>query len=149
MGFQWYSLKFYTKYRTHSLKGCILYFFRSPWYTRDDFMFLYRFVCRHRRTHLRRPQSFVHAINFEQLFRFLSFWHAYWPCPIDDLIRFSSIFVVTLTLNIQGQIWNLLYLSQKWSCCRETESKHIDWTIDLKCDHGFDLGYDLDIDFSR
>ena len=42
---------------------------------------------------------------------------------------------MTLTLNFQGQIWNLLYLSQKWSDCHETKSKHIDWSQDLKCDH--------------
>ena len=35
---------------------------------------------------------------------------------------------VTLTLNFQGQIWTLLYLSQKWSDCQGTKSKHIDWT---------------------
>ena len=40
---------------------------KSPWYTGGDFMFLYRFVRR------RRQQVFVHAITFEQLFRFLSF----------------------------------------------------------------------------
>ena len=44
---------------------------KSPRYTRGDFMFLYRFIRRrHRR---RRPQIFVHAITFEQLFGFLSF----------------------------------------------------------------------------
>ena len=32
-------------------------------------------------------------------------------------------------------MWNLLYLSQKWSDCHETKSKHIDWTLGLKCDH--------------
>ena len=42
---------------------------------------------------------------------------------------------MTLTLNFQGQIWNLLYLSQKWSDCHETKSKHIDWTLGLNCDH--------------
>ena len=104
---------------------------------------------------------------------------------------------MTLTLNFQGQIWNLLYLSQKWSDCHETKSKHINWTVSLKCDHwiwpwlwpwpwifnvkygicyilakngpiamkqkanisielyapnvtiGFELGYDLDYEFSR
>ena len=40
-----------------------------------------------------------------------------------------------LTLNFQGQIWNLLYLSQKWCDCHETKSKYIDWTLGLKCDH--------------
>ena len=42
---------------------------------------------------------------------------------------------MTLTLNLQGQIWNLLYLSQKWSNCHKTKSKHIDWTLGLKCNH--------------
>ena len=41
---------------------------------------------------------------------------------------------MTLTLHFQCQIWNLLYLSHKWSNCHETESKHIDWTPGLKCD---------------
>ena len=45
------------------------------------------------------------------------------------------ILAMTLTLNFQGQIWNLLYLCQKWSNCHETKSKHIDWTLGLKCDH--------------
>ena len=35
---------------------------------------------------------------------------------------------MTLTLNFQCQIWNLLCLNQKWSDCHRTESKHIDWT---------------------
>ena len=42
---------------------------------------------------------------------------------------------MTLTFNFQGQIWNLLYLSQKWSDCHETKSKHIDRTLGLKYDH--------------
>ena len=42
---------------------------------------------------------------------------------------------MTLTLNFQGQMWNLLYLSQKWSDCHKTKSKHIDWSQDLKCYH--------------
>ena len=42
---------------------------------------------------------------------------------------------MTLTLNCQGQMWNLLHLSQKWSDRHETKSKHIDWTLGLKCDH--------------
>ena len=44
---------------------------------------------------------------------------------------------MTLTLNFQGQIWNSLYLGHKWSNCHETpKSKHIDWTLSLKFDHG-------------
>ena len=42
---------------------------------------------------------------------------------------------MTLTLNFQGQISNWLYLSQKWSDCHETKSKHIDWTLGFKGDH--------------
>ena len=90
---------------------------------------------------------FVHAITFEQLFGFLTFWHNCLPWPINDLIWFWSIFVVTLTLNFQGQIWNLLYLSQKWSDCQETKSKHIDWTQCLNVTIRDDLGHDLDLGF--
>ena len=42
---------------------------------------------------------------------------------------------MTLTFNFQGQIWNWLYLCQKWTDCHETKSEHIDWTLGLKCDH--------------
>ena len=96
-------------------------------------MFLYQFVRRRRRR--RRPQILVHAITFEQLLDFFYFWHDCWPWPVDYLTRFWSIFVVTLTKIFQGQIWNLLYPSQKWSDCHETKSKHIDWTLGLKWDH--------------
>ena len=44
-------------------------------------------------------------------------------------------YAMTLTLNFQGQIWNWLYLCQKWSDRHETKSEHIDWTLGLKCDH--------------
>ena len=104
---------------------------KSPRYTGGAFIFLYRFVSRRRR----RPQILVHAITFEHLFRFLSFFDDCWTWPIDYLIRVWSILVVTLTLNFQGQIWNLLYLCQKWSDRHETKIKHIDWNLGLKCDH--------------
>ena len=53
--------------------------------------------CRRRR---RRPQTFVHAITSEQLFGFLSFWVGWiYTCRLDYLMRFSSIFVLTLTWN--------------------------------------------------
>ena len=42
---------------------------------------------------------------------------------------------MTLILNFHGQIWNLLYLSQKWFHCHETKSKHIYWTLRIKWDH--------------
>ena len=66
---------------------------------------------------------------------FFYFWQDCSPLPIDCLIRFWSISVVTLTLNFQGQIWNLLYLSQKWSDCHETKMTHIDGILGLKYDH--------------
>ena len=42
---------------------------------------------------------------------------------------------MTMTLTFQGQIWNLLYLSQERCDCHKTKSKHIDWCQGLKCDH--------------
>ena len=39
---------------------------------------------------------------------------------------------MTFILNFQCQIWTLLYLSQNWSNCHETKSKHIVWTLGLK-----------------
>ena len=44
-------------------------------------------------------------------------------------------FAMTLTLNFQVQIWNWLYLCQKWSDCHGTKSEHFDWTLGLKCNH--------------
>ena len=38
---------------------------------------------------------------------------------------------MTLTMNFQGQIWNLLYLSQRWFDCRKMKSTHIEWTEGL------------------
>ena len=40
---------------------------------------------------------------------------------------------VTLTLNFQGQTWNLLY-QPKWFDCQKIKSTHIDWTESLN-DH--------------
>ena len=57
---------------------------------------------------------------------------------------------MTLTLNFQGQIWNLLYLNQKWSDCHRTKSKHTDWTPRPQMWLlEFDLGHDLHLEFSR
>ena len=47
------------------------------------------------------------------------------------------------------QIWNLLYLDQKWSNCHEIKRQCIQWTLGLKCDFKFDLGHDLDHEFYR
>ena len=64
--------------------------------------------------------------NEKQTYR-LNYRAQMWPS--------SLTLAMTLTLNFQGQIQNLIYLSQKWSDCHETKSKHIDWTLGLKCDH--------------
>ena len=57
----------------------------------------------------------------------------------------SLTLTMTLTLNFQGQIWNFLYLSQKWSDCHETK---IIISIELKASNvtnGFDLHHNLDL----
>ena len=134
--------------RGKGLKYCMLMYpdhlIKSPRYTWGDFIFLYRFVRRRRH----RPQILVHAITFEQLFRFLSFFDDCWPWHIDYLIRFWSILVVTLTLNFQGQIRNLLYL--KNGAIATNRKANI--SIDVKASNvtiEFDLGHDLDLEFSR
>ena len=95
-------------------------------------MFLHQFVRRRRHRRRRRPHGLVHTITSEQPFRFLSFWQDWWTWPINCLVRFLSIFVVILTLNFQRQIWNSLYLGQKWSDCRETKSKHMTLTLNFQ-----------------
>ena len=51
-------------------------------------------------------------------------------------MRASSLtLALALTLNFLGQISKWLYLSQKWSDCHETKSKHMDWTLGFKWDH--------------
>ena len=63
----------------------------------------------------------------EKQTRQLNFRPQMWPSGVT--------LAMTFTLNFQGQIWNFLYLSQKWSDCHETKNKHTDWTLGLKCDH--------------
>ena len=56
---------------------------------------------------------------------------------------------MTLTLNLQGQIWNLLYLSQNGAIATKRKANI---SIDLKTSNvtiGLDLGHDLDLEFSR
>ena len=62
---------------------------------------LYVFVPVRTRRCRRRPQTFVHAITSEQLFGFLSFLVGLmtYTCRLDYLIRFWSIFILSLTLN--------------------------------------------------
>ena len=89
----------------------IMWYKPFPWVT----MFLYQFVCRH------RQQTFVHVITSDQLVRFISFLVVLVALTFR-LARFWSIFAGTLTFSFQGEIWNLLYLSQKWSYCHEEKA---------------------------
>ena len=81
-----------------------------------------------------RPVAAFKSLRFA-LLDFFRFWHDCWLWTIDYLIRFWLTSVVTLTFSFQGQIWNLLYISQKWSNCHETKSRHTDWILGLKFDH--------------
>ena len=48
--------------------------------------------------------------------------------------------------NFQGQTWNLLYLSQRWSNCHETKKQT--YRLNSNVTIGFDLGHDLhDLDY--
>ena len=71
--------------------------------------------------------------------------HTYWLNPGTQMWPLDLTLAITLTLNFQGQIWNLLYLKEKWSDCYETKNKI---SIELQASNvtnGFDLGHDLDI----
>ena len=71
--------------------------------------------------------------NEKQIYR-LNSMPQMWP--------FDLTFPVTLTLDFQGQIWNLLHLSQKWFDCHKMYSTYIDWkasmTIKLDLVHDFE-----------
>ena len=62
----------------------------------------------------------------------------------------NLILAMTLTLNFQGQIWNLLYINQKWSDCHGTKSKHIDLNSrPQNVIMGLNLAMTLIFEFSR
>ena len=90
-------------------------------------MFLYQFV------HRRCPQILVHTKKKKGPIAMK--WKANISNSRPQMWPPGLTLAMTLTFNFQGQIWNLLYLSQKWSDCHETKSKHINWTQGLKCDH--------------
>ena len=71
-----------------------------------------------------QPKMVQLSWNEKQTYQ-LSFRPQMWPS--DLALAMNS------TLNFQGQIWNLLYLNPKWPNCNERKSKHIDWTLGLKC----------------
>ena len=66
--------------------------------------------------------------NEKQTYR-LNFRAQMWPLVLT--------LAMTLTLNFQGQISNLLCLSQKWSDCHETKANISIELQGLKCDHRF------------
>ena len=55
----------------------------------------------------------VWLLRNEKQTYWLNFRPQMWPSDLT--------LAMTLTLNFQGQRWNLLYLSQKWSDCYETK----------------------------
>ena len=57
---------------------------------------------------------------------------------------------MTLTLNFQGQIFDLLFLSQiPWSDCHETKKNTLIEHKACNVAINFDLDHDLDLEFSR
>ena len=79
--------------------------------------------------------------NEEQTYR-LSSRAQMWPSGLT--------LAMTLTLNFQDQINDLLYLSQKWSDCQKNEKQT--YRFNSKASNvaiRFDLGRDLDLEFSR
>ena len=67
---------------------------------------------------------------------------------LPDFGQFWSILVMTLILNSQGQTWNLLYLSQKWSDCHKIKTNILLESYASNVTTSFDLGHDLDLEFS-
>ena len=138
--------KKYDKYwALYEEKRSMIFVIKSPQYTGGDFMFLYRFVRRRR-----RPQILVHAITFEQLLGFLSFFgtivgpdlqitwlhfrrFSSWPWP-----RFFKV------------KYGICYISAKNGPIATKRKANI--AIELwgsNVTSGFDLGHDLDLEFSR
>ena len=119
--------------------------YKSPQYTRCDFMFFYRFVCC-RRLCRRQLQILVHVITFEQFFRFLSFlaWllaltHR---LPYEILVDFRRDLDWPWIFKIK---YGICYISakngpiaMKWKANISIEPQASNVTI------GFDIDHDLD-----
>ena len=69
-----------------------------------------------------RPKMVRLPQNKEQTYQFNSKPQT-WP---EDLTL-----AMTLILNFQGKILNMLYLSQRWFDCHKMKSMHIEWTEGL------------------
>ena len=116
---------------------------------------LYGFVpvrtrhCRRRR----QPQTLVHAITSEQLFGFLLFLIGLMTLTgrLDYLIRFWSIFVVTLSFNWIFKVkYGICYNSATNDSIATKRKSNILFVLQaLKVTMRFDLGHGLDLKFSR
>ena len=101
----------------------------------------------------RRPQTFVHAITSEQLFGFLSFLVGLMTltCRLDYLIRFWSIFVLTLTLNWIFKVKYGMCYNAATNGLMATKQKanilFVLWALNVTM--RFDLGHGLDLKFSQ
>ena len=78
--------------------------------------------------------------NEKQTYRLLP---RHWMCPSD--LTLATI----LILNLQGQIRNLLYLSQKWSDCHGRKANILFVFQALNVTIRVDLGHDLGLKLSR
>ena len=85
------------------------------------------FKVKYRIWHISQPKIVWSTRNKTQIHRLI---------PEPQMSPWNLTLAMTLTLNFQGQIWNSLYLGLKWSDQYETKSKHLDWSLSLKCDHG-------------
>ena len=123
---------------------------KSPRYIGGDFLFLYRFIRRHRRRRCRRrrrPQTFVDAMTFEQFVGFLKFWHNSWPWPIDYLIRFGwfSSWPWPWIFKVK---YGICYISAKNNVITTKRKANISieiWASNVTI--GFDLGLTLTSNF--
>ena len=118
---------------------------KTPRCTDGDFMLLYCHVCC--RSCCRWMETFVLELTSKYPFIFLSFWQVSWPWPIYYLVRFWPTLAITLTLNFQGQIWSLLYLSQNGPIATKQIANIL---IELEASNvtiGFNLGHDIDLHF--
>ena len=104
---------------------------KSSQYTGGDFMFLCLFVCRSRR----QLQILVHVITFEQFWGFHSFLARLlaltYKLPDWILVDFHHDLDLEFSRSNIEFVISLLKLSD----CHKTKSKHVDWTLGLKCDH--------------
>ena len=127
------------------LNLCVYLVIKSPRYTGDDFIFLYRFVCRRR-----RPQILVHAITFEQLFGFLSF--------LARLLALTRRLPEEIFVDFRHDLDLDFFRSNMEFAISQPKMVRLPWNV--KQTHRlnskasnvairFDFGRDLDLEFSR